>query len=167
MDDPFKYLLHDACAHHLRDLLAPDAGHVRLFQHVSSPEWTWWTADVPLARNGKSRRVLLRDLGFDLELATRDFVEWLDDFEAGGMSLVQSEKRLPGDLHPSRFRTERTYLKVLANFGARLVFELPHANETAGVTLFSQSDIERIRQNGIAIIEDPHTKQDIWPWSGG
>lgn len=165
MEGPFHFLLDNAVVGNLRDLHASEAGFVRIFDHFPSPAMTWWTAKVPLARNGEHREVKLRGAQFDLDLTTHELMEWLDDFEGGGVLLVQSERRLPSDLHPSGFRRENTYLNVLAGFGTRLVFSLPHANETAGVTLFSETDIGRIRAQGAAIREDPHPRQERWVWS--
>lgn len=150
----FRFLLHDATAHLLPVLMCRDAGYTRLYRHIPSPELSWWEALVPLVRNGPLRKVVIRGLEFDLDLRTADFLNWIDDFRAGGMTLIQSDRLLLPNMSPWRIRRESTYLKVLGQCGARLLVELPHRRETAGVTLFDERDVQRLKAAGFELIPE-------------
>lgn len=137
MGGVYKYLIDYAIVDHLSSLLMPDAEVIRLYRHWPSPEVSWWEASVPLSRDGPNRNVLVQDLGFDMEISKQDFLDWMEDFKQGGMTLVQSWEPLPYRLHPRRFRSYDAFLEVLQDNGAALLFELPHPIETAGLTVFS------------------------------
>jgi hypothetical protein len=108
----------------------------------------WRETSLQLSPNGEPRTVSVRGLCTDIELPTEDFIAWIGEFSHSGFHLVQSEGPLPAELDPGNFRGEDSYLKVLGSLGACLLFNLPHANETAALTLF--------RDHDIAAFEDAH-----------
>ena len=140
-----RYVLDNACAESIVPLLHPQGEIVRLYRHWPTPEIAWWRASVPLSRGGPNRNVRIQSLEYDLELSRKEFIEWIDEFSASGMTLLQSAGPLPGDLHPRRFSSPASFEQVLGQLGAMLLFELPHANETAGVTVFSDRHSEWVR----------------------
>ena len=130
-------------------LLIPDAGFIRLYNHWPKTEISWWEASVPLSSRRPNKRLKIQSLSFDVEFSRTEFLEILDELDRshGGMTLVQSKVMLPGDMHPQSFRKPETYLRTLQNCGACLLYELPHQNETAGLTLFSDEDLDFLVSN--------------------
>ena len=71
----------------------------------------------------------------------------------GGLTLVQSRKPLPANLHPRNFRREETYLRVLRDNGACLAYDLPHQNETAGLTVFGEKALRHLTENDLIDVD--------------
>jgi len=83
------------------------------------------------------------------------FCEIVPELERGngGLSLVQSTTALPNELHPRGFRKEETLFRVLRDCGACLYVELPHANETAGLSVFGKDNYEYLIKNDLMALE--------------
>lgn len=133
----------DASNEILPKLVNREAEHIRIVDHLVSPEVSWWTASLPLARDGDNRNVLVNGVRFDLALSTADLLTYIGDFRKVGMELIQSRQPLPADAAPHLFWKRQTYLRFIQKFGGTLLFELPHANETACVTFFERPDFDR------------------------
>jgi len=145
----WAFVLDDATTQILPDLLDPQADHIRLFQHYPRTEITWWQASVPLRHDAPNRDVLVNRVSLDVEMPRERLLAYLDDFRDAGMDLVQTVEPLPSDVAPHRFRSRRSYLNLIARFGGRLLFELPHRNETARAIFFREEDVDRFRGTAI------------------
>ncbi len=148
---PIQLLIDGATAHSVVPLLHEDGNIIRLYRHWPTAEMSWWTASVPLAQGGPNREILLQGLEYDMELSRTQYIAWIDDFRSVGLTLVQSAKPLPYDLHPGRLRSPEGFKAVLMKCGAMLLFELPFADETAGLTVFSEQHAKWIRRQGVAL----------------
>lgn len=154
MDDITIKFIEMAKVELLPSLLLPDADVIRIYQHWPTPEMCWWDAKVPLRRDGTNRDVTIHGLAYDLELSKKDFIDWIDDFTQGGITLVQSALPLPYDLHPLRFRSDESFLQTLRDNGAQLMFELPHPNETARLTVFGEAAKNWVTQQDISFRQE-------------
>jgi len=152
---PTRLLIDGATAQSIVPLLHEDGQIVRLYRHWPTAEMAWWTASVPLARGRSNRDILIQGLEYDAEMPRAQFIQWIDDFRSGGMTLVQSAQPLPYSLHPRNFRTPEGFEAVLGKCGAILLLELPHANETAGLTVVLPHHADWIRRQGVALRDDP------------
>ncbi|MFB9148158.1 hypothetical protein [Roseovarius ramblicola] len=149
-----RFLIDGANAANILPLLHEDGRIVRLYRHWPTAEMSWWTVSVPVARGGPNRDILLQGLEYDMEISRAQYIEWIDDFRSAGMTLVQSPEPLPYSLHPGRFHSPAGFEAVLKKCGAMLLFELPHADETAGLTVFSARHADWIRRQGVALRDD-------------
>lgn len=148
MSGPINFLIDGAHADSIVPLLHPTGVAIRLYGHLPTPEIRWWRASVPLTCGGVNRTVCVQNLSYDLEISRVEFIEWIDEFKQGGLTLVQSRSVLPDGIHPHSFRDVQRFEAVLNKLGAMLFFELPHANETAGLTVFSDDHAEWIKAQG-------------------
>lgn len=148
-EEIFDFLIDDASVASVAELLLPDADVIRLYNHYPEPAIIWWEASVPLTSGGPNRNVTVQAMAYDVEMSRLTFLEAADELERkhGGLTLVQSYKPLPADIHPRNFHKEDTLLKVLAQCGACLFVELPHANETAGLTIFGRKHLDWLVDN--------------------
>lgn len=144
-----ELLISDAEIATIGPLLIPDGETIRMYAHWPNNYIEWWEASVPLSKFGPNRRLNIQSLSFDVELSKIEFLEVLEELDKsrGGIELIQSRLRLPGNLHPQGFRKRETYLRTLQNLGACLLYELPHQNETAGLTLFNNVDLDYLVSN--------------------
>ena len=152
----YDYLIGQATIRTVEPLLIPGGDVIRLYDHIPSPEVVWWEASVPLTRLGPNRRLLVQSMAFDVEMPKAEFLEAVDELERchGGLTLVQSRSPLPPDIHPGNFRKQETFLRVLRDCGAYVLFELPHFNETAGLTVFGKENFEYLTTNGVIAVDD-------------
>jgi hypothetical protein len=86
---------------------------------------------------------LVRDVYFDLQLPTRDFVSRAADFDDHGLVLIQSTHQMPDTLTLDAI-PEPQQNAVLMQNGAVLKLYLPHANETAQVQSFTKGQLAAI-----------------------
>lgn|GEM_PF-3251614 len=150
-DGIFDFLIEGAEVGTIAELLIPDADVIRLYDHYPEPVLRFWEASVPLSAFGPNRDVLVQSMAFNVEMSRSVFCEIVPELGRGrgGLSLVQSKSALPNELHPRGFRKEETLFRVLRDCGACLYFELPHANETAGLTVFGRDNYDYLIENDL------------------
>ena len=114
--------------------LDPSITYVWILGHMPCPAIKWWDAEVPIDPDN-SLNVQVRDLRYDLQMETSEFIKQVDLFNEFGLVLIQSTKPMPDTLMLERIPEEHQS-KVLINNGAVLRMFLPHAIETAMIVSY-------------------------------
>ncbi|MBW8639357.1 hypothetical protein K1W69_19340 [Hoeflea sp. WL0058] len=152
-EEIFDFLIDNADYQHVRALLLPSASYIRLYDHYPIASMDWWRVSVPLSETGPNRQVDVSGLRMTVDLKLTEFRDVLGELEksmiGSGLTLVQSHRPLPGNLHPRGFRREDTMLRVLKKNSAALLVELPHRVETAGFTVFGRRNYDYLVENQI------------------
>lgn len=103
----------------------------------------WWEATVPLDVGGTVFSGSVRNLCFDLQMSTSDFISRAGDFDDHSLVLLQSREPMPDSLCLERI-PEPQQNSVLIQNGATLRIYLPHAVETAQVQSFRKGYLASI-----------------------
>jgi hypothetical protein len=74
----------------------------------------------------------VRDLEFDIQLSTNEFLQLEPEFRHGGILLIQLDRPVPDTLSPGR-GSDAAWYRILRENGFRLEFQLPHPGEYASV----------------------------------
>ena len=126
--------VHGAVVTDLIQFLDKSVPYVWLLGHMPNPAIQWWDASVPVNRetpfSGK-----VRNLVYDLQMSTSDFIKISPSLNDYGLVLIQSNKPMPDTLELDRI-PENQHASVLIKNGATLRIFLPHAIETAMVTSY-------------------------------
>ena len=129
--------VHGAVASDLTKFLAPSVPWVWVIGHRPNRYVQWWDATVPLNAKHDDFTGSIRNMCFDLQLPTADFLSRAAEFDDHGLVLIQSDQQIPDtltlDLIP-----ESQQNAVLIQNGAKLRIYLPHAIETAQVQSFTK-----------------------------
>jgi len=103
----------------------------------------WWEAELPLSETTPNRRLRVRDLEFDIEMSTADFLASEPEFRHGGIILRQLVRPVPNTLSVRRL-PGATGFRVLRDNGLHLEFHLPHPGEHASVISPHRSALESL-----------------------
>ena len=96
----------------------------------------WWHCEVPLRTQGAGFTGLVRDLCFDLQLPTNEFLSRATEFDDHGLDLIKGFQQMPDTLCLERIADSEQH-KVLMHNEATMRIYLPHAGETALVQSFT------------------------------
>ena len=113
-------------------VLDPSVPFVWVVGHWPGSHVHWWAASLPLFETTPNRRFLVRDLEFDIQLSTNEFLQLEPEFRHGGILLIQLDRPVPDTLSPGRGSDAARY-RILRENGFRLEFQLPHPGEYASV----------------------------------
>lgn len=133
----------EATASTLAALLHPEVPYVWIFGHTPRRALAWWTATVPL-NTEDSIRGQVRQLSYDLQLPTAEFLRQSRAFDDHGLALVQARRPMPDTLDLRRIPDDQQD-QVLVRNGAFLRLWLPHAVETAWVVCYEAGYLESVR----------------------
>ncbi|MDH5446832.1 MAG: hypothetical protein OEY52_14880 [Gammaproteobacteria bacterium] len=122
--------------------LDPNTPYIWLFGHMPNPRVEWWKTQVPLNKT-EFIEAEVRNIEFDCQLTTNEFIKKADQFNDFGLNLVQSTKPMPNNLDIYKI-PENTQCTVLIKNGATLRVWLPHSVETAVVTSFKEGYLSEI-----------------------
>ena len=95
---PEDLFVHGATVGSLVRFVDPAVPSVWILGHCPNPTVEWWKVDVALNTSGSRLKALVRDLGYDLQLPTAEFLTVASAFERSGIDLVQSRRRMPDTL---------------------------------------------------------------------
>lgn len=127
--------VHEAIVSVLAQLLDSSVPWVWILGHCPNRYVQWWDANISLNTSNSPFTGSVRDLSFDLQLPTRDFVSRATEFDDHGLVLIQSQQQMPDTLCLERI-SESQQNDVLIKNGAVMRIYLPHAIETAQVQSF-------------------------------
>ena len=127
----------------LRYLFSPHVPIVWLRRHTPNELLEWWPADVPLIRDKASKSIRIRNLIFDVEMPTSDFLTHVSELNEYGIEAYQLSRAVPNTLTlnglewgPDKRR------QVLIQNGCVAGFYLPHADEVAQFRAPDRATIE-------------------------
>ena len=126
----------------LAQFIDPKIPYVWILGHMPNPVVQWWESTVPVDKNSFIN-AKVRDIQYDLQIQTEEFLKNIDAFNEFGIVLIQSNSPMPDTLELSRI-PEQHQNSVLAKNGAVLRIFLPHAIETACVTGIVKGHLEKM-----------------------
>lgn len=135
--------VHGAVASDFAKFLAPSVPWVWILGHRPNRYLEWWDTTVPLNTRCTDFIGSVRDLCFDLQLPTHNFVSMATKFDEHGLALIQSNQQMPDTLSLNTI-PESQQKSVLIQNGATLRIFLPHAGETAQVQSFTKGHLATI-----------------------
>lgn len=135
--------VHGATVSVLANLLDTSIPWVWILGHRPNRFVQWWETTVPLNTSEGLFTGSVRDMSFDFQMLTADFVSRSIDFNDYGLVLIQSRQQMPDTLCLERI-PELQKNKVLMQNGAILRIFLPHAIETAQVQSFRKGYLTTI-----------------------
>ena len=139
--------VHGATASMLARFLAPTVPWVWILDHCPNPIVQWWQATIPLSTSGAAFTGRVRNMGFDIQMPTTEFLSRVSDFDDHGLNLIQSNHPIPDTLELYRISNANQH-KVLMQNGATLTIYLPHAAETSMVTSYAKGYLETVIGEG-------------------
>lgn len=142
----YRIAIRSANARDLRYLLDPAVPLVHLSNHDPKRTSEWWKLNLPLSEGSASQLYQVRLLSFDIELATKEFLEKLDQFSSHGLELIQTDRSLPPNIVVRYLPRERA-TEMLLEYGMESRYFLPHPGEVAVFTSRSQQVILRALEN--------------------
>ena len=125
----------------LSRILDPAVPYVWIVRHWPGSYVHWWRASLPLSETSANRRLRVRDVEFDLQVETSDFLELEPDLRHAGINLLQMHRAVPDTLRLSAIPDTDRY-RVLKNNGLHLAFYLPHTGEYANIASPERSLLE-------------------------
>ena len=139
--------------HVLPHVLAPAGSHVWLIEHRPDERVLWTELPVPLVPDAPAERLRVRDVAYDLQMPTVDFLARVAPRLPGnaGVILVQLDHRVPDSLQYRAVMALPTKYAVLRQNGWRLTFDLPHGGDHAEVTAGDRSTLERILADPVVV----------------
>ncbi len=111
--------------------------------HRPNQYMQWWQTSIALNTNDTSYYGMVRDVGYDLQLPTDEFVSRVSAFDKHGIELIQSHQQMPDTLSLDSIPDSQQN-QVLIQNGATLRIYLPHAIETAQVQSFTKGYLATI-----------------------
>ncbi len=135
--------VHNAVVSVLAKFLAPSFPWVWVLGHRPNRYMQWWDATLPLNSRGTDYSGSIRDLCFDLQLPTHDFMAQATGFDDHGLVLIQSDRPMADTLSLHAI-PDAQQNAVLKQNGATLRIYLPHAHETAQVQSFTKGYLATI-----------------------
>ena len=132
--------VHYATASGLAGFLHDDVRWVWILDHQPVETVEWWQTDVPLNRTNQPHSCSIRNLCFDLQLPTCEFISLAKEFDRHGLLLIQSEFEMPNTLRLDLI-AESQQNDILIQNGAKLSIYLPHASSTAQVKSFAKGHL--------------------------
>jgi hypothetical protein len=132
------------------DLAVP---HVWVVGHWPGSHVHWWQASVPLSEHTPNRSVWVRDVQFDLQMETLEFLRLESEFRHGGITLLQMLRRVPDTLRVPGL-PDRSRWRILRDNGLHLEFHLPHPGDYASLASPSRALLE-------SFVGDPHLAGDL------
>jgi len=144
----FSLMLEPCSALVLQYVLSEDVPYVWVEGHLPNARYEWWKTPVPLRKGGEYYPLEIRLPQFDMQCATKEFLQLLPEFESAGMRLFQMHKRWPASLQP-RYLPKEARDKILVQNGLYLEFDLPHAGEYANVVSPHREVLERINNHPV------------------
>src|SRR5262245_8492278 len=76
-------------------VLDPSTPFVWVVGHWPGSHVHWWEATLPLSEGTPNRRLRVRDVEFDIQLSTAEFLELEPEFRHGGVILLQLDRPVP------------------------------------------------------------------------
>jgi hypothetical protein len=145
----FTIAIVDSGALDLAYLLDPEVPIVNLSRFAPNGSSGWWSASVPLSKSGPSIARRIRDLSFDLEMSTSEFLANLNVFAPHGLNLLHLRKSLAlsGVVERTRELPGEKLTKILLDGGMEARFTLPHAGEVAVYASRTRQTLERALEN--------------------
>ena len=138
--------VHAAIVSVLAKFLIPSVPWVWILGHRPNPSVRWWDTKVALNTKGDDFTGSVRDLCFDLQLPTPEFVDRAAEFDNFGLVLIQSNQRMPDSLTLHGI-PESQQNGILMQNGAVLRIFLPHSIETAQIQSFVKGHLATIIDN--------------------
>lgn len=144
--DVFHSILEPCSVAVLPYVLAPDFGYVWLVEYAPNFRVGWSELPVPLNPSTSPQVRRVRELRYDLQVPTEDFLQGVLPQIApdAGLVLLQLDRPVPDTLRYRRLAVEPARYDILRRNGWRLTFELPHGGEHASLTVGSRSILEAI-----------------------
>jgi hypothetical protein len=123
-------------------VLLPDAPITWVVRHWPH-SLGWWAADLPLKAGARPQRVRARDVQFDLEFSTAEFLRLLPEMADHGVILHQMDRSVADTLDYDRLPKRARY-RILRDNGWRLSFDQHTLGEYANVVSPDRNALERI-----------------------
>ena len=135
--------VHGAKVSNLVQFLDRSIPWVWILGHSPNSCMQWWETAVPVTVGSAGFAGSVRNLCFDLQMTTADFLSRARDFDAHGLLLIQSHHKMPDTLCPERIHDAQQN-RVLIQNGATLKIYLPHADETAMVQSYVRGHLAMV-----------------------
>ena len=135
--------VHQAVVSLLTVFVDPSVSWCWILGHRPKRAIQWWETTVPLNPFGQTYNGLIRDVAYDLQMPTSEFIARAADFDDHGLALIQSDKPMPDTLCLDQIPGSQQ-AQVLIKNEASLRIYLPHAWETAQVQSFRKGYLARI-----------------------
>lgn len=136
-DDCEVVYVHGAVVSTVAQFLDTAVHWVWILGHRPNRYVQWWKTSVNINANDTQYSGLVRNMCFDLQLPTHEFLMRVTEFDDHGIVLIQSHRMMPDTLCLDTI-PEAQRNSVLTHNGATLRICLPHAIETAQVQSFSK-----------------------------
>jgi len=145
-NDGLLYCLRFGCcdATILQYVLNINIPYIFVSSHWPNRYLEWWNASIPLSVGGKNYPVSVRNLGFDIQMKTKEFLEVLPEFKSSTISILQLNKPLPGSLVLNSENKSMNH--ILIQNGLFLKFYLPHEGEVALLCCTERNYLEELLQ---------------------
>lgn len=142
LPDCERVFVHGATVSMLASFLDLTVAWVWILGQRPSESVQWWTTAVPLNLNSTFTG-MVRNVVFDMQLPTSDFLHRATDFDRFGLSLIQSHRQMPDTLCLEQI-PEPQQRRILVQNGATLRIFLPHAVETALVESYTSGHLAQV-----------------------
>lgn len=114
----------------LKHLLNPNVPYIWVRNHMPNPTVKWWITHLPISTSDTVMQMKVRNLRYDLQMETQQFLDNLKEFVPFGIEIYQFDRPVPDTLTLNQIPEDKR-TKVLLNNGGQSAFFLPHANEQA------------------------------------
>lgn len=137
----FSVALKPCTVNIVETFLTGTTGTVWLRGHRPNKIVQWWSASIPLNTSSLLKQCSVRDIAFDIQMSTDDFLRNLEHFEDSAADLYVLHRPVPDTLTldnvPSELRA-----RVLRDNGLIAHFDLPHAHEVAVLSSLRREILE-------------------------
>lgn len=116
-------------------------GTVWLRGHRPNRIVEWWPAAVPLTTSTLLTKCTVRDLTFDIQMSTDEFLQNLGYFEGSAADLYLFDRPVPNTLTLDNVPQD-SRARVLRENGLIGHFDLPHAHEVAVLSALRREILE-------------------------
>ena len=113
-------------------VLDPSVPYVWVVGHWPGSHVHWWQASLPLSETTPNRHLRVRDVQFDIQLGTAEFLRMEPEFRHNGIILLQLDRPVPDTLAVPSLPDGARY-RVLRENGLHLEFHLPQPGDYASV----------------------------------
>lgn len=141
----FSVMLRPCTCSVLAHVLDPAVPYVWVHRHAPHDTIEWRRAHIALSAPGPLQDVEVRQLEFDLQLPTAQFLELLPEFACHGLVLFQMIRRVPDTLTLHGI-SDAAVNRVLIQNGLHLRFNLPSALECAELASPHREVLKRVLQ---------------------
>ena len=139
-DDCEIVYVYEATVSVLCEFLDESVPWVWILGHRPNQHLQWWESSVALNTSGAKFDGLVRNICFDIQMPTDEFLRRKLEFDDHGLVLIQSSNRMPATLSLGSI-PEAEQNRVLIQNGATLRIYLPHAIETAQLQSFRKGHL--------------------------